>query len=154
MDFLPLNVPLAKLKLTRISGKVKVICLVRMKSVVLTPEEWVRQHILNFLIIHAGYPKGMIAVEFALKYNGGTKRCDILVLNELGAPLMIIECKAPNVKVNKETFYQISKYDNPLNASCLLITNGIKHFTFLKSKTDGNVVLREGILSWLEVNAL
>jgi len=154
MVFKPLNLPMAELKMVRRSGIIYVRCLVRNKEVVLTPEEWVRQHVLNYLIIHAGYPKGMIAVERALSYNGGIKRCDILILHETGSSLMIVECKSPEVKVNEETFYQAAKYDNILNAACLLVTNGLKHVSFLKSKTESTIHMQEGILSWQQMKEL
>lgn len=146
--------PMATLDLTRKDDSIRVTCLIRRKKVVLTPEEWVRQHILNYLIFHADYPKGMIAVEHPLTYNGGVKRCDVLILNELGKALMIIECKAPDVNVDGDTFYQAAKYDKTLNATCLLVTNGLNHFSFVKSRKDQTLSKYEGILTWTQVKEL
>ena len=152
MEFKPLNLPLAELKLKRRSGVLFVRCLIRNKEIVLTPEEWVRQHLLNYLMLHAGYQKGKIAVECALKYNGTIKRCDILVFNDLGVPLMIVECKAPEVSINKETFYQAAKYDHTLNSSCLLVSNGLIHYSVVKYGEGQDFNLKEGIVSKEELS--
>ena len=147
MCFTPLNLPLAELKLIRSEGITMVRCLIREKNVVLTPEEWVRQHLLNYLYLYAGYQKGKIAVEYALKYNSSIKRCDIVVFNDAGQPQVIVECKAPDVKIKKETFYQAAKYDFALNAKCIMVSNGIVHFSLLKSSEGNNMSFLEGIIS-------
>jgi hypothetical protein len=154
MYFTPLSLPPAALKLKRELGIVKVRCLIRNKLVVLTPEEWMRQHLLSYMMDHLLYPKGFIAVEFALIYNGGIKRCDILVVDRLGNPILIVECKAPEVEISQETFLQVAKYDHALNASYLLITNGLKHVFIEKSKSDNSLILNHEILSWKELIAV
>ncbi len=151
MVFKPLNLPLAQLKLRRKGETLFVRCFIRNKEVVLTPEEWVRQHLVHYLIQHAGYQKGKIAVEYALKYNGTIKRCDILIFNDLGSPLVIIECKAPEVMIDKNTFYQAAKYDHTLNAACLMVSNGLSHFSVLKTEEGRQLNLMEHILTWDEL---
>jgi hypothetical protein len=151
MVFKPLNLPLAQLKLKRKGEVLFVRCIIRNKEVVLTPEEWVRQHIIHYLIQYAGYQKGKIAVEYALKYNGTIKRCDILIFNDLGTPLVIMECKAPEVMIDKTTFYQAAKYDHALNVSCLMISNGLVHFSVLKTEEGRQLNLTERILPWEEL---
>ena len=151
MFFTPLNLPPAPLKLTRSNGVVHVQCLIRRKKLVLTPEEWVRQHVLYYMICHAGYPKERIAVEFALRYNGGIKRCDILVANEIGAPLLITECKAPEVSIDEKTLLQVAKYNHTLNASVFILTNGLVHFSFEKSDHASALAFKEHIVSWQEL---
>lgn len=154
MYLTPLRLPPANLKLTREAGVTKVRCLIRNRRVLLTPEEWVRQHLLSYLISHLDYPKGYIAVEFSLKYNGSFKRCDILVIDHVGNPLLIVECKAPEIKITQHTFFQVAKYNNALNASNLLVTNGLTHLFFSKSTSNHELIVHEEILSWKDITAL
>jgi len=94
----------------------------------LTPEEWVRQHYVSFLIEEKKYPASLIAIEKKLTVNGLTKRSDILVFNTKGEPEIIVECKSPSVKITQDTFDQIARYNLKLNANYLIITNGLQHF--------------------------
>ncbi len=149
-----LNLPVAPLKLINSRGQLKVHCIIRNSSVVLTPEEWVRQHVLNYLITHAGYPKGSIAVEYSLKYNGRQKRCDILVTDFQGAPFCIVECKAPEVSLNDTTFHQIAAYDFTLQAKILVVSNGLNHFSMLKTGVNDELTMDQKILSWEELLTL
>lgn len=149
-----LNLPVAPLRLTKSGDLIKVHCLVRKSAIILTPEEWVRQHILNYLMSHLGYPKGRIAVEYSLTYNGRLKRCDILVMDLFGAPFCIIECKAPEVSLNNKTFHQIASYDHTLNARVLMVSNGLQHFSLLKASEDKECSVEENILSWEELLTL
>ncbi|MDY0089870.1 MAG: type I restriction enzyme HsdR N-terminal domain-containing protein [Flavobacteriaceae bacterium] len=100
----------------------------RKKFVVLTPEEWVRQHILQFLHNQYNYPKSLIAVEKQIKINGLIKRFDIVVFNTKGNVFLVVECKAPEIDINQSTFDQIARYNIALNASFLMVTNGLKHY--------------------------
>ena len=94
---------------------------------ILTPEEWVRQHFIQYLIQDKGYPISLIAVEKKLLVNNLTKRTDILVFDTQGNPFIIIECKAPSISLNQHTFDQIARYDSTLNSAYLVLTNGLKH---------------------------
>jgi len=96
--------------------------------VVLTPEEWVRQHVLRFLLEEKNYPASLIAVERQLKIHTRTKRTDIVVYNTQGTPEVLIECKAPSVKITQDAFDQIARYNLTANASYLMVTNGLSHF--------------------------
>jgi hypothetical protein len=147
----PLNLPVAPLKLTRIGDQIKVRCLVRNKAVILTPEEWVRQHVLYYMMDRAGYPKGRLAVEYELKYNGLSKRCDILIMNEFGDPFCIVECKASQVKLGISTLQQISTYNHILNARALIFSNGMSHFSLIKSSESHELLAQENIISWEEL---
>lgn len=100
----------------------------RKKYVVLTPEEWVRQHFLKFLNGHLGYPKSLLKTEFEIKYNKLKKRPDIVAYDNYGSALMVVECKAPEVKISNDTFQQASIYNQILKARFLVITNGMDHF--------------------------
>jgi hypothetical protein len=100
----------------------------RKKYMVLTPEEWVRQHFVQFLIQEKKYPVSLIALEKQLTINNRKKRTDILVFNKEGSPEIIVECKAPKIKITQATFDQIARYNLKLKANFLIVTNGLEHF--------------------------
>lgn len=95
---------------------------------VLTPEEWVRQHYVQYLIKEKKYPTSLIALEKQLTINNRIKRTDILVFNKEGNPDIIVECKAPQIKITQATFDQIARYNLKLRANFLIVTNGLEHF--------------------------
>jgi len=101
---------------------------IRKKWIVLTPEEWVRQHVVQFLITEKGYPAGLIAVEKGLKVNNLPKRFDIVLFDQNAKPLMTVECKAPKVKIDNSTLEQALRYNSVLGAKYLLLTNGMDIF--------------------------
>ena len=126
MQFTPLNLPKAPLQLKRKDDIVYVDCLIRRKELVLTPEEWVRQHVLHYLL-EKGLPKGLIASEVSLKYNGRSKRADIVVYGRDQKPKFIVECKAADVQLSEAVFRQIASYNHTLQVEYLMMTNGIQH---------------------------
>ncbi len=101
---------------------------VRKKYVALTPEEWVRQHFLNFLVEHRGCPVSLMKVERGLKFNNMQMRTDILIHDRDGGAIAVVECKAPEVKIDQNAFDQIFRYDRVLKVDFLLLTNGIEHY--------------------------
>lgn len=101
---------------------------IRKKYVLLTPEEWVRQHVVRFLIHVKGYRKSYINVEKIVKINNMNKRYDIVVFNEKGGIFLLVECKEPAVTINQTVFDQIARYNLSLNAQFLMITNGLNHY--------------------------
>jgi virulence-associated protein VagC len=101
---------------------------VRRKWLLLTPEEWVRQHVLNHLVHDLGCPPSLVAVEHALTFNGMPRRADILVHGPGAAPLLLVECKAPHVKVDRAVFEQVSRYNKVFRVPYLLVTNGRVHY--------------------------
>jgi len=103
---------------------------IRNKYILLTPEEWVRQHLLMFLIHHLGYPKGLIKVESGLVYNKRVKRSDIIVYNNLGMPTILVECKSPKVAISQSTMEQVAMYNKTLKARIIVLSNGLVHYTF------------------------
>ena len=123
-----LNLPTYNFKLKNSQNKTLIFDKLRKKYVVLTPEEWVRQHFVHFLMDKKKYPETLIAIEKQLIINNLKKRTDILIFNTNGNPEIIIECKAPSVKISQETFDQIARYNIKLNAKFLIVTNGITHF--------------------------
>ena len=101
---------------------------IRKKHVVLTPEEWVRQNMVQFLIHEKNVPTSLIHIEMSLKYNTLKKRGDIVIFNNLGKPLLIVECKSPNIAITQSVFDQIARYNFTLKVNFLIVTNGIDHF--------------------------
>lgn len=127
----PLNLPTYATKVKKSEGKVLIFDGVRKKFVVLTPEEWVRQHFVNFLIDHLKYPKSLFRVEGSLQYNRLQKRSDILVYDRAAKPWMIIECKSSDVKLSQRAFNQIAIYNMTVGAKYLAVTNGLVHYCCL-----------------------
>lgn len=123
-----LNLPSFSFKFKSMENKLYIFDMLRKKYVVLTPEEWVRQNFARYLIGNKNYPKSIIAIEKQLKINNTTKRTDILLFDKNGNPDIIVECKAPSIKINQKTFDQIARYNLKLNANYLIITNGLQHF--------------------------
>ena len=123
-----LNLPTYNFKLKSSENKTLIFDKLRKKYVVLTPEEWVRQHYVCFLIEEKKYPISLIALEKQLIINNRKKRTDILVFNNEGNHEIIVECKAPSIKITQDTFDQIARYDLKLKANYLIVTNGLEHF--------------------------
>ena len=128
MEFPQLNLPDTVLKTKLVEGITQVFDVVRKKYFKLTPEEWVRQNFIHYLNIEKNYPMGLMGVERMIKYNNLQTRADIILYNKEGIPTMIVECKAPNVKITQDTFYQIAKYNFKLKVQFLVVTNGLQHF--------------------------
>lgn len=101
---------------------------IRKKYVLLTPEEWVRQNFLKYLVEEKKYPASLIVVEKEFKLNTLSKRSDVVVYNRLGQPFLIVECKATNVKMDQKVFDQIARYNMKLNVEYLVVTNGLEHY--------------------------
>jgi hypothetical protein len=109
-------------------GKPYILDVFRKKYVVLTPEEEVRQRFARYLMEEKGYPGSLIQTEYALKLNEMTRRCDILVHKPAGSPAVLVECKAPEVRINRETFDQAARYNMVFRVRYLMVTNGLKHY--------------------------
>lgn len=124
----PLSFPPYDFRLEQVDGKTMVFCQTRKKMVLLTPEEWVRQHTVRFLIQHAGYPATLLNVEKSLKVNGLSKRYDVVVYRPEGSVFLLVECKAPQVSITQGVFDQIARYNLSLDARFLMVTNGISHY--------------------------
>lgn len=124
----PLNLPTYKFKIKSNENKYAIFDIVRKKYVSLTPEEWVRQHIIHYLIEEKKYPISLIAIEKKITINNLTKRPDILIFNTQGLPHIIVECKAPSININQNAFDQIARYNLKLNANYLIVSNGLMHY--------------------------
>ena len=115
-------------RLKNSENKVSIFDEIRKKFIVLTPEEWVRQHVVQFLLLDKKYPKTLINVEKNIKINGLIKRYDLVVFHPNGTINILVECKAPDVKISQHTFDQIARYNLTLNANFLMVTNGLNHY--------------------------
>jgi len=125
---LQLNLPEYNFRIKKIDEKLLIFDSQRRRYVSLTPEEWVRQHFLRFLIEEKGYPAAYLAVEKQLSMNGMKKRCDAILYNEQALPILIIELKAPNVPITQTTFDQVAVYNAKLKVDYFMISNGIEHY--------------------------
>ena len=123
-----LNFPAYAFTLKNKENKMYILDLIRKKNLLLTPEEWVRQHCINFLNSELGYPKSLINVEKQIKIHGKLKRYDIVVYTPQGSVNILVECKAPSILISQDTFDQIAKYNMTLNSMYLMLTNGKDHY--------------------------
>ncbi|MCK5766487.1 MAG: type I restriction enzyme HsdR N-terminal domain-containing protein [Bacteroidales bacterium] len=123
-----LNLPSYEFRLKKDDGQVRIFDEVRKKYVALTPEEWVRQHFIMYLINQKQVPAGLIILEKKLIMNKMSRRPDILIHNRQGEAVMIVECKAPEVNISQDTFDQVARYNSVLSVQYLVVTNGLQHF--------------------------
>jgi len=125
---LQLNFPAYNFRFKNSENKIHIFDVIRKKFVVLQPEEWVRQHLVHYLITTKKFPKSLINVEKQLNLNGMTKRYDVVVFNSDGSIEMLFECKAPKIKIDQAAFDQIARYNMNLKANYLMVTNGLQHY--------------------------
>jgi hypothetical protein len=123
-----LNFPTYTFRFKNSENKVSIFDEIRKKFMLMTPEEWVRQNVVRFLLEEKKYPKSYINVEKIIKINGLTKRYDIVVFQPNGKIFLLIECKAPEVPISQNTFDQIARYNMVLEAEFLMVTNGLNHY--------------------------
>lgn len=125
-----LSLPRAPLQLRRDeTGRVQVFDGLRRRWVVLTPEEWVRQHFVHFLVAHRGFPAALMANEVGITLGGITRRCDtVLFSREEARPRVIVEYKAPQIPITEAVFRQIESYNAALKADYLVVSNGLNHY--------------------------
>ena len=132
-----LRLPPAPMRLQAEGGLVRVFDPLRRRFVALTPEEWVRQHFVHFLIHHKGYPAARMANEMAIHVGGMTRRCDTVLLNLQGQPLLVVEYKAPSVSISPATFSQVSAYNSVLRVPWVMVSNGLTHYCAHLDETSG-----------------
>jgi hypothetical protein len=123
-----LQFPTYSFRFKNSENKVAIFDEIRKKFIIITPEEWVRQHVVQFLLQDKKYPKSHINVEKLLKINDLNKRYDVVVYNPDGSIFILVECKAPEIKISQHTFDQIARYNMTLNAEYLMVTNGLNHY--------------------------
>lgn len=125
-----LNLPEIHPALKKEQGKVYIFDVIRKKYIVLTPEEWVRQHFVDFLINQMKYPKSLFRIEGSLTYNRLQKRSDILIHDRMGKPWLLVECKSPAIKLTQKAFNQVAVYNMTVGARYIAVTNGMVHFCY------------------------
>lgn len=123
-----LNLPPIQAKVIYRNNIPHIFDIIRAKYVTLTPEEWVRQHFVHYLINHLGYPSGLIANEISINLNNTKKRCDTIIYDKQLSPIMLIEYKAPDIPITNETFKQAMRYNMELHVPHLILSNGKKHY--------------------------
>ncbi|RAV27843.1 type I restriction enzyme HsdR N-terminal domain-containing protein [Sinomicrobium soli] len=124
----PLHFPPYDFRFKNRENKTYIFDSIRKKFVLLQPEEWVRQHVVRFLLSEKNYPASLVNVEKELRVNGLKRRYDIVVYTSQGEITLIVECKAPSVRITQETFDQIARYNLTLNGKFLMVTNGLRHY--------------------------
>ena len=123
-----INLPSFHIKVIDRNGKLAVFDTLRKRYVALTPEEWVRQHFINYLITCKSYPASLLANEITLTFNGMTRRCDSVLYRRDLTPQLIIEYKAPHIPITQKTFDQICSYNMILQVGYLIVSNGMTHY--------------------------
>ena len=139
----PLNLPPIQAKLRKEEGKIRIFDPIRKKYVVLTPEEWVRQHMIAYLSMHLGYPTSLFRVEAGLKVNRLQKRTDIVICSRDGSPWMLVECKAFDLPLRADAFRQAAVYNRSVGARYIAVSNGMVHFCFLAGSSSEPTALQE-----------
>ncbi|EGK02937.1 type I restriction enzyme HsdR N-terminal domain-containing protein [Dysgonomonas gadei] len=125
---LDLNLPPFNINVKKTDGRLSVFDRLRRKFVTLTPEEWVRQHFINYLITEKGYPQALIANEIQINLNNQKRRCDSIVYDKTISPLVIVEYKSPDVEITQAVFDQIVRYNIVLKVKYLIVSNGLSHY--------------------------
>jgi type I site-specific restriction-modification system R (restriction) subunit len=123
-----LNLPEYSFRIKNENGKQLIFDILRRKFVRLTPEEWVRQNFVQFLIAEKNYPPSLMATEAGVNVNGNQQRADLVVFDRKGLPLLVAEFKAPEVKISQQTFDQIVRYNMQLKVGYLIVSNGLTHY--------------------------
>jgi len=123
-----LNLPPYPFKISDNDGQLTMFDEFRKKHIIITPEEWVRQHFVQYLINQKKYPKSLIKLEGGLKLNGMAKRSDIVVFNPNGEKILMVECKAPSVTIDQKVFDQVARYNMTHKVGMLAVTNGLNHY--------------------------
>ncbi|MDA3781129.1 MAG: type I restriction enzyme HsdR N-terminal domain-containing protein [Bacteroidales bacterium] len=146
-----LNLPKCTYRIKEDKGKKFIFDNVRKKFVVLTPEEWVRQNFISYLVEHKNFPASLIGVEYEFKLNNTSKRSDIVSFGKIGEPLLIVECKASVVKITQKVFDQIARYNIKLQVNYLIVTNGLSHYCCRFDKEKQSFVFLNDIPEYSQI---
>ena len=138
-------------KINKLEQSSEIFDVIRKKYVALTPEEWVRQHFIKFLTTEKGYPSSLISVEMALKYNGMKRRSDVVVFGRDAKPLLLVECKAPEVKISPAVFEQIARYNMTFKVKYLIVTNGVNSYCSIINFEEQSYRFMENIPTYNEL---
>lgn len=146
-----LNFPEFQFDFKKQDDKILIFDIIRKKHIQLTSEEWVRQHLIHYLISHKSYPRSLIKIETGLKYHRRQKRADIVVYDTKGEVLLIAECKAPNLVINEKALFQIGIYQKSMDPAYLVVTNGITHYCWKKDFSNSTFQLLPEIPDWQQI---
>lgn len=147
-----LNLPACELRTAERDGKDVVYDRFRGKYVRLTPEEWVRQHFVHYLVAEHGVPKGLVAIEQPVEVQGQSQRADVVVYDRTATPLLLVECKAPDTAITQDVFDQASRYNVELDAPYLIVTNGIDHYACRINRTAHTITFLDGLPDYEEMS--
>lgn len=138
-----LDLPGFDYQVSKAEGKIWIFDVIRKKRVQLTPEEWVRQHLVHFFINQLGYPRTLIKIESGLTYNTLQKRSDVVVYDREGNPWLLVECKSPEVQLTQDTVMQAAVYNQNIRARYIAVSNGLKHVCYeVKSDVSQTELLK------------
>lgn len=151
---LELNLPPFDKKIMQKDGKPFILDIIRQQYVALTPEEWVRQHFVHFLITHKGFPQSLMANEVQIRLNGMSRRCDTVVYDRALQPRVIVEYKAPSVQITQQVFDQICRYNMVIQADYLIVSNGLAHYCCKMDYKAQSYAFVKEIPSYAEMAAL
>ncbi|MCQ2973629.1 MAG: type I restriction enzyme HsdR N-terminal domain-containing protein [Bacteroidales bacterium] len=146
-----LNLPPCRLTIKNEPQNKYIFDIIRKKYLVLTPEEWVRQHFVHFLINYKNFPQSLMRTENGLKLFNTIKRSDIVVYNRDAKAMVVVECKAPEVKISQDTFDQIARYNIHFNAPFLIVTNGLDTYCVKKNFSTGSYEFLSGIPNFNDI---
>ena len=149
-----LNLPPFDKKVIKKGEKPFIFDVIRRQYVALTPEEWVRQHFVHYLIGHKGFPQSLMANEVQLKLNGMSRRCDTVVYDRTLHPRVIIEYKAPSVNITQQVFDQICRYNMVLQVDYLIVSNGLAHYCCKVDNLNRTYTFLQEIPQYSQVTAL
>jgi hypothetical protein len=147
----PLNLPNHPFKITQRDDVYFIFDEIRKKHLVLTPEEWVRQNFIRYLLKEKKFPSALLQIEGGLSLNQTRKRSDVLVYDSLGEKIMVIECKAPSVAITQATFDQAARYNSVYKARWLVVTNGLNHYYAKIDHTNGKFFFVEELPDYKEL---
>lgn len=148
---LKLNIPPFQMKLSGTQERPKILDVLRRKFVALTPEEWVRQHFIHFLIEHKGYPSALMANEVALSCGNKQLRADTVLYDRDLNARMIIEYKAPTIKITKRVFEQVTAYNFLLHVDYLIVSNGLTHYCCKMNYENNSYMLLTSIPDYKDI---
>ncbi|MCB2194767.1 MAG: type I restriction enzyme HsdR N-terminal domain-containing protein [Bacteroidetes bacterium] len=146
-----LNLPTYSFNIKLIEQRKHIFDFIRKKFVILTPEEWVRQNFLRYLVDEKNYPASLIAIEKEFKLNNLSKRSDAVVYNKMGKPFLIVEFKAPDVKIDQKVFDQIARYNMKLKVNYLMVSNGMEHYCCMLDYSKNSYVFLKEIPNFFDV---
>jgi hypothetical protein len=149
----PLDFPKTPLKLSKKGEEIYVWDIFRKRKLLLTPEEWVRQHVLHFLINNKEVPSQLIASEYSIEVNKMLRRCDGVIFNREGKAIAIIECKAPQIKLTEAVLHQIAQYNFKLRVNWLILSNGLQTIVAFVDQSTGHIQYFEEIPGFTQMSS-